>query len=154
MKTYLTILPLIMLFTACKKETPSSQPPQISSINVTPNTVKSGAVEDTVLVTFDLSDEDGNIGYGSSSQDIDIYLEDNRGSGVLPFYFPDIPQGITDGNALVAKCTLRIPASQYLFLRPDPLHAERDTVWFDLHVVDRSGLGSNKLRTPNIYILK
>ncbi len=155
MKIRITTLALLALsIAACKKDELPPKPPVISSLAVSPKTVTSGSLADTVLITFDVSDENGDLGFGSSSQDVDIYLKDSWGNNPFPFYFPEIPEGLSDnGKGISARCTVRVPASQYLFIRPDPIHAKGDTVKYEIYVVDRAKQESNKLTTPNIFIM-
>jgi hypothetical protein len=154
MRSRITLFALLALgILSCKKENTASKVPVISSLEIFPDSVKSGSAEDTLLVAFLVSDGDGDLGNDAASMKFDIFFKDNWGNNPFPFYFPDIPDELVDKTkGIIARCTVQVPAAQFLVLRPDPIHATGDTVKYEIYVEDRAGNKSNTLTTPEIYI--
>lgn len=164
MRGYLTILALLILVAAsCKKSNSDPKAPLISFIGMSPDVVFSGSSEDTVFISFRISDANGDLGNPkthTSPDSFDVYMIDSRSLvdtsdvivDTLMFYFPDIPkEAINPSKPTEGYCTIAIEAAKYLFSREDTLRA-RDTVRFDVFVKDKALNASNHFTTPNIYI--
>ncbi len=127
--------------------------PYIELIALSPDTVKGGSPLDTVFITFNFSDGDGDL--GNDPGVYDVFLRDSRDSAidVLRFPFPEIPDEARDpidgikGNGVIAL------AAPYIQLRIDTVHTfHGDTLTYDMWITDRASNQSNIIKTPPIFI--
>ncbi len=155
MKCFLALSALAILgLSACSKKGGNGKnAPSISYISMTPNTVLSGNAKDTVFISFNVADKDGDLGVDANTG-YDIYLKDSRDNAPAQgLSFPSLPEEITeDNNGIKAVCTIRIYASLFLIKRTDPIHAKEDTLTYEIYVRDRASHESNRITTPPIYI--
>lgn len=149
---YLAILALaVFTFGACTKSK-GSKIPTIGEVSVYPQTVRAGIPNDTIFISFKISDADGDLGQSTGTGKYDIYLRDKRTDSVIGYYFPEIPKEITDGkDGIEGHCTVIINAA-FLQLRPD--HPELDTLKYEMYITDLAGNESNRLDTWDIYLVK
>jgi hypothetical protein len=150
MRSYIAILAItVFLFASCSKNN-LSKIPQISSLTITPDSIKAGSSRDTVYLKFHIVDGDGNLGNDHNSTNYDIYLIDNRDSSVTGYFFPYIPSQVTsDGNGIEGDCIVKLLAA---FIVPRANHPNGDTVHYEVYVKDQAQNESNHLTTPDIYI--
>lgn len=153
MKKYpILILILLASATACKKPEDALEKPEIAFISMSPSVVASGNLKDTVLISLRYSIASSGIGLGPTPTE--IYFKDSRDSNSLNrLPFPDevsaeLPE--TENN-IRGNISVKIPASLYLVLRPE--RPDGDTVRYQMYLRDKNGLESNKITTPDIYIM-
>ena len=117
------------------------------------------APSDTLAITFDFEDGDGDI--GSDGDSLDVFLTDSRDGFVNKFKLPVIPdQGI--GNGISGSVTLYVPNKPFNICCTYPDGAQAclpnpnfptDTFSFSIQMRDRKGRFSNKIQTETITIL-
>jgi hypothetical protein len=155
MKYFLALSAFAIIgLSACKKDGSNGKnPPSISFVGMTPNTVLSGNPKDTVFISFKVADKDGDLGIDDNTG-YDIYIKDSRdNSAPQGLAFPSLPKEITeDKQGIKALCTIRIYASLFLIKRNDPIHAKEDTLTYEIYVKDKASHESNRITTPPIYI--
>lgn len=155
MKNYIILLALLtFIFASCEKKGPSSSDkiPHISDLKISTDVVRQNNPDDTLLITFSVTDGDGDI--GSSADSAGIYLQDDWGSNANQFYFPDIPRDVVDPEkGIIATCTVKVPSTLHFIIRPGNPPPTKDSVKFDVYVRDDARNESNHLTTPMIYIL-
>jgi hypothetical protein len=153
MKRY--IAPALLLLTglaACEKEQGMGPVPNIALVApLKPVSVKAGSSRDSVLITFNFTDGDADLGNSPSSGQYDIYTTDSRDTAQYNYFFPN---GMTDvvipGKGIQGTCNLKVEAA-FLLLRPD--HPDGDTLHYDLYIKDRAGHESNRVKTADIYLV-
>jgi hypothetical protein len=140
---------------ACTKKSPYPIQPVISNIGITPTTVKTTSVQDTLFITFRFTDGDGDIGNSTTAMPVvyDIYLIDSRYDSVtLSYFFPNIPSNLqSTTQGLAGLCMLSIPAP-FIPMRSDSTHTHWDTVHFCVYMIDRAGHHSDTLTTQDLYL--
>ncbi|MBS1771863.1 MAG: hypothetical protein JST82_03315 [Bacteroidetes bacterium] len=151
MKTKLILLAVVVTVcaVACKRKTHRGVVPFLEFNSLTPNTVQDKSVKDTVFISFDITDGDGDLGVGLS--DRDIYLIDSRSSQPWQLNLPDIPSDSYNPEiGISATCVIKLDAVKFLNMRPD--HPNGDTLKYKICVKDKAGHVSDTIQTPPIYI--
>jgi len=155
MKVWLPLL-LIAVFIGCVvscRKGDNSPIPYIELIALSPDTVKGGSLTDTVDITFNFSDGDGDL--GNDVGVYDFFLRDSRDSAIdiLRFPFPDIPEEARDPiDGIRGTGAIRLPG-HFIQLRQDTLHTfHGDTLTYEMWITDRASNMSNIVKTPPIYI--
>ena len=149
-KWYFILFLSLAVFTACQKNT-VSKIPHISLIGVSAGDSIVGT-QDTVVIGFNFTDGDGDIGVDTTSQ---IYVNDIRYNAtpvLMKYNFPSIDGSIEDPKkGLTGNC--------YFFINPlpaprlDSTHAVKgDTVTYEFYITDRAGNASNHITTHPIII--
>jgi hypothetical protein len=127
--------------------------------NPTPKVVFTSISKDSIIVgtsdelelSFRFSDGDGDLGNKPSSGRFDIYTTDLRDTTQTNYYFPKGMQlYIDETQGVTGACVLSIPARD-LVLRPS--RPDGDTLQIELYIKDKAGRESNRIVTPNIYLL-
>ena len=139
---------------ACKKGNNWSKTPNITLKQLAPNTVRAGNSEDTVFVSFSYTDGDADLGVDPQSGFYDIYMKDSRDTTVFRYLFPPIEDDMRDPDrGMEGTFTVFVHAA-FLLPRQDSLHlATGDTLQYELYIRDRAGHESNRIITPDIYLL-
>lgn len=143
MKPFLSILFLsIIILTGCKKDKYTTAP-QLSYKSVSPNFTDNSINSVSPVITFNLTDAEGDIGFSQSDTSY-IYMKNllTGKSDSLPF--PDI-SGITKSDF---KADILASVGRVLDCRPVPgglLHI--DTLYFEVYVKDFAGNTSNTITT-------
>lgn len=153
------LLGLITLSASCKKK-PGSYPPepQIYYMGAIPRVVN---LEDTAaMVKIDLkfTDGDGDIGRDPNEKQENIYLRDSRDTSTSIDYtfkqnFPYLDDSKRpDGGGL--EGFMSISLGRQWFSISDSLHLalRKDTLHFDIYIMDDAGHKSNVVSTDPIYI--
>lgn len=143
----LAVLPVMLLLSACQKNT-VSKIPNIALSSFGPSTILVNL--DTVFIKFTIVDGDGDIGVTSESQ---IYLKDSRfdSAGYFTTQFPTIDASVEDPKkGLEAVCTF-YPVPQPV-PRSDSAHTKFDTLHYEMYITDRAGHESNHVITPSLII--
>lgn len=144
----LLICPLLLI-AACQSKNNNTPYPQITLKGVSPETVKAESVSDSLFISFDFFDGDGDISEASP-----IKLVDSRTNDSIFYYFPKIDPSIIDPATGIQGTTLVKIQAAILHLRADSAHAERDTFQYKISIRDNAGNQSNTVTTPNIYLIK
>ena len=148
----------VFFFAACNKNK-ASKTPEISLINMTPDSILQGSPEDTLFINFQLKDGDADLGVDQiaqvdpSQQKYDIYVRDARNDTFTGYYFPEIDKEVLDPKkGIEGVCALTINGA-FIYTRDDSLHqATGDTTHFELYIKDKAGNESNRITTGNLYI--
>ena len=151
----LTVL-AVFLFAACKKKSNSMSPiPAIGFLSMTPDSLKAASGEDSVFITFHLTDGDADLGNNPSGTNKDVFFIDSRDTSTVFYssFFPNIPGEIKDPTVgIEGTCTVFIN-SAFLMSRPDSIHQTLgDTLHFIIYIKDVAGHESNRITTPNLYL--
>lgn len=150
MKNYsIVFILLLILIVSCGKKDAPVKRPEIRLVSVSPMSVKNGEPKDTLLISLQ---------YNMAAEGIaqsQVFFKDSRNEDApIAQFFPEdmtkknLPQGQVN---LSGTILLRIPASQYLVLRPS--HPDGDTLKYKIFVTDHKNNTSDTLVTPDIYIL-
>lgn len=133
--------------TSCQKKT-STNVPQITFTQLTPDTTQQGSPFDTVAIQFNITDNIANLASGY------IYIKDSRfDTGFAADILPSVSVSGADPNEAVhALCTYYMLGANIL-VRPDSVHQKNgDTLHYEIYIQDQSGQASNHIITPNLYI--
>lgn len=136
---------------SCRKEQSFSPVPYIEFKGSNPDTIKAGASEDTLFISFRFTDGDADLGNDPSSGNYDIFLTDERDNTLYTYFFPAlsdqvrIPEKGMEGNV-----TFYLSAA-FMILRPD--RQDGDTVTYSLYIKDRAGNQSNTIKTNPVYLI-
>lgn len=153
MKKYLILAgTLLIAATACNKDKKAMDKPQISITSIAPNTVKNGSPADTVIISFKYAMAASAV--GTASQPTKLILNDNRDTAlILTEPFPeDMYTNLPDGEINIeGTLTMKLPAINYLVLRPD--RPDGDTLKYTIYLSDKDGIQSNRVVSDNIYIV-
>jgi hypothetical protein len=158
MKRILPVLALISILVgiaACKKNT-KSPIPVLTFLQLSPDSVKGGASQDTAYLAFAFADGDGDLGNDPTTGQYDVFLHDSRDSAndvTFRYIFPDIPadardpiEGIHGEGVVELQAALLLP-------RQDTLHKKYgDTAIFEMWIQDQAHNKSNVVKTTPLYI--
>ena len=156
MKVWLPLLlcaALIVYVSACRKSN-NSPIPYIELISLSPDTIKGGSPRDTIYLTFNFSDGDGDLGNDVTNGDYDVFLKDSRDPSFDRRYpFPPIPDDARDlVDGLKGKGAIALYGTT-LIPRQDTIHKFRgDTVRYEMWIVDQAKNKSNVIAIPPIFI--
>lgn len=140
----------ILALSSCKKSSNMSKIPSIAYIGMSTDSVHSGNSTETIELTFNFADGDGDLGNDPRTGVYDIYTTDSRNDSAFNYFFPSqLPDVIDPSRGIQGSCTITIQAA-FLMLRPD--HPKGDTLRFDVYIKDKAGHNSNHFTTPDIYI--
>jgi len=134
---------------SCNKETKYSNIPKIKFQSVSPAVVTAGS-DSAVRVKFEFEDGDGNVGYNSNNV---FFIDQRFPLDTIPFSIPVIPDRFNPDNGLKGIVQVDYEAA-FLLLRPDSLHAERDTLRWDIYMKDKTGNISNLITTSDLILVK
>jgi hypothetical protein len=150
----LLILSSFIATTGCKKGSQASDVPAISLVSVFPDSLRSGAFQDTVTIRFSLLDGDADLGVEQNqNQKYDIYIKDARVDTFTGYFFPEIAEFIKNPKkGIQGTCTYLVLGS-FTYTREDSIHANfGDTTQFELYIKDVAGNESNHITTGPVYI--
>ncbi len=152
MKKY-TLLFIIILtaFAACKKTGPAKEKPELAFVSLSHNAVTNGDLKDTVLISLRYTIAASDVGKDSTAPY--IAFKDSRDQTVNRQYFPnEIADNLPETDLNVSGAiTIRLNAGNYFVLRPD--RPEGDTLQYEMYLVGKNGVESNRITTSDIYIL-
>lgn len=163
-KTSVIILSTLLVLIVSNCIQPPNYPdePEIGFMSLNKSEIaqgNTGALADTLAVTFSYTDGDGDLGFDGDS--IDVFLTDSRDGFVNKFKLPVIPDQGT-GNGISGEITLRIPNKPFNICCTFPNGATAcqpntefptDTVSYMIQIKDRAGNLSNKVQTETLTIL-
>lgn len=152
MKKYaLLFIIMIPAFSACKKAGKAKEKPEVAFSGFSHNTVVNGDLKDTVLINLRYTIAAAAVGFDTSAPV--VYFKDSRDQTVNSQYFPnDVADNLpeTDPN-ISGAITLRLSAANYFVMRPD--RPNGDTLRYEIYIRGKDGVESNKITTPDIYII-
>ncbi len=157
---YVTGLLLMAFGCATPPEYPNE--PEITYLRMNKTAIAQGnqnAVPDTLKITFEFTDGDGNL--SSDSDSTDVFLTDSRDGFVTTFKLPILPtQGV--GNGISGEITVKIPNTPFQICCTYPNGAPAclpndqfptDEFFFTIQLRDRAGNLSNTIQTEPITVL-
>lgn len=152
MKWYLLIFICALgCVSACNKQKKYSNIPFIEFQGIYPDSIKAGASEDTVFISFRFTDGDADLGNDPQSGQYDIFLTDLRDNTEYNYFFPALADLVRNPDrGMEGNCTFYVLGA-FLALRPD--HPDRDTVQFSLYIRDQAGNKSNTVYTHSVYLI-
>lgn len=157
MKQLLTgalILSVLAFSAGCKKKNTGNPVPEITFLNMTPQSLRGGSSEDTLFLSFRFYDGDGDLGNPYTGGQYDIYMTDSRDSLETGYYFPEIPDEYKDPYSGMKGTTTLILPGTFILPRQDSIHLEQgDTLHYEVYIKDRAGNESNRFTTPEIYLI-
>jgi len=159
-----TIFLSLLFILACTKPPDYSDVPEIQFVNFSKSTLLQGfgANNDFTYLTISFTDGDGDLGGDTVST---VYFDDLRTPGYdfLEFGAPLIPEQGT-GNGISGEMIVTLPTT--CCIHPDPLFSSdgcnapfeqtgvlRDTVIYEVYILDRAGNKSNVIRTDPLILL-
>ena len=145
----LTSLALVLVgLIACKDDDQSSNVPFIKFLNTNKKIMKQGDLnQDSLWLSFSFEDGDGDLGFGSSSGNQDIFLIDKRTDQLQDaFKIPDLPDA--GGKPISGNASILIFTTCCLFpnnIPPcsNPVQFPNDSLRYELYIKDRAGHESN-----------
>lgn len=152
MKRYPIFFFIILLAVcSCKKAGKPLEKPEIVFRALSHNTVVSGNAKDTVIISLRYSIAAANIGAGDTI--VKVFGIDKRDDFQSIFPFPNEIDGtLTEEDVNISgNLTVKLSANQFFTLRPD--HPNGDTLRYEIHLKDKNGVESNRVTTPDIYIV-
>lgn len=156
MHKYFFILAFLTFLGACTQAPDFPKEPVISNIQINKTILKQGlGDQDSLLVSFDFTDGDGDVGREDS---LSITFIDNRDDSVSDqFSIPFVPEA-GSGNGIEGTIYVRMKTTCCIFASGQPpcnpsTSEPTNIVSFTVFIKDRSGNESNRLRTPDITLL-
>lgn len=151
------------LFQFCVKPPDYPNEPVIEFAGLSKNVMRQSRLgPDTVWVSFNFTDGDGDLGSRDSMPN--IFIEDGRDSfGKTPYSIPYIePQGA--GNGISGTITISLPTTCCLYpdingIKFPPCDTSKnapqnlDTVFYRIYITDRAGHVSNTITTEPITLI-
>lgn len=136
----------VMTLVSCTKEenAPVFSPvPKIEFVSMTPGNVK--AWQDSVVFTIKYEDGDGDLGENTAGSE-NLFLTDSRTNGSYTFRIREL---VPKGESVPIKGSLRF-VLPFTFLSDEGVSSE--LVTFEIHVKDRAGRESNKVKSPTLRV--
>jgi len=153
----LSIIALLAI-TACDKKPSDYFPvePQIYYKSINKNIIDPTALEDTLKISLEFTDGDGDLGTDAQEQTLSIFLKDSRdtsASSVIKYPFPYIPPYMRPKNGSL-QGSININLGSENFSIKDSLHLalRADTLFFRIYVMDNAGHVSDTVNTDTIYL--
>ncbi|MBV6441971.1 MAG: hypothetical protein EPGJADBJ_03668 [Saprospiraceae bacterium] len=151
------------LFQFCVKPPNYPDEPVIEFVGLSKNLMRQSKLgPDTVMVMFNFTDGNGDL--GSQNNEPNIFIEDGRDSFPQdPYAIPYIePQGA--GNGISGMITIALPTTCCIFppingITYPPCDTSKnapqqlDTVFYRIYIKDRTGNVSNKITTEPITLI-
>jgi len=146
MKQTIPVLFLVILVAACTRKPDFPVEPEITAANVSKSLVVSGV--DSLVVSIDFRDGDGDIGLKNNESDVNAYLIDSRTGFALTYKIPYISSA---DNPQAISATVWFTIHPFS-LNCRPTYTTFDTVSYEIYIVDRAGHESNRMSTPEVVI--
>lgn len=152
---------LTIVFGSCASKPNFSDTPKLTFISLSKSVMKQGLTnEDSIIVTIEFEDGDGDLGNGPKDPTINMFVTDRRtGDYYDQIKIPEIPpQGSTNGikGKIYLKlfntcCTFPPETSIPACSAPDDFPT--NDLSLDIKVIDRAGNESNVITTSDIQLL-
>lgn len=158
----LSLFVVLTLLSSCTQPPNYPDVPEIMNVQLNKLAIRQGNQfnpTDTLSVSFDFTDGDGDLGFEQDT--IDIFLQDSRDDFETTFRIPFIPNQGTN-NGISGTLTVKIVNTPFNICCtfPDGSTACQpnttfpiDTFSYGIRIRDRAGNFSNKLQTDQITIL-
>ena len=140
---------IILCFFSCTKKSEYSLTPKISYIEMQPKQLNVIPASGSTYITLSFSDGDGDIGFGTNN----LYLKDSRDSTTIVMEIPEIPGEYNPNLGLKGQFVIEYKAA-WLSLRPDTAHLTKDTLQWEIYMVDKAGNKSNTINTDTLFLFK
>jgi len=150
----------LLFILSCTKPPHYPNEPVIKFNRLSKNTAKAGfGSQDSLLITFDFTDGDGDI--GNEDNQINVQFKDLRDdSEFLTYSIPFIPvRGANNGISGEVSIILEL-GNPICCFTPEgigdcfpPFLVEKDTMVYEIYILDRAGNRSNKILTDSIFLL-
>jgi hypothetical protein len=137
---------IIMFLFSCSKKNdlPFSAVPEIKIAKVNSNTIKQ--FEDSLIITLEYQDGDGDIGF-SESDSFALIIKDIRLTSEDKFHISPLAP---IGESIAIKGTIKVPIGKLFMFGT----GNTETTRFRLLLKDRAGNWSNEVETESILISK
>ena len=134
-----------------------SDVPQITFVGFDRSSMVQGDLNtDSLFLTIDFTDGNGDIGSSSTSSDLNLFIYDNRNGEIYDnIKLPEIPQDGA-GNGVKGTITLKIFNGCCLFTdKPNctVVPTEVNKLSFDIYMLDQAGNQSNTITTSVIDLI-
>jgi len=163
MKTLLSSFILLLLVLMSCTQPPDYPPEPVIEFNSLsqPFMTQGTTLSDSIFLTVDFTDGDGDL--GTEDDSLDIYLIDTRiedFSVPIQFKLPFVPLQGT-GNGISGEISLKLPATCCIFPAGVAVPCDTtvtdlyptDTLIYEVYIKDRAGNESNHILTENIIVL-
>ena len=151
----------MILFSSCIQPPDLPDEPVITFTGMSRNFMDQGALnQDSIVVFFDFTDGDGDIGFKPSDRrldNFDMIIIDKRTDNVQDrFFLPHVPpkgagNGIVGSARVVVFGTCCIYDDGSASCEPNE-NQLTDSVEFEIYIRDRAGNESNRITTPTITL--
>lgn len=146
MRILIIAITLVITAISCINPPEYSEIPEISAATVDRTEATPG--EDSIVVEFKFQDGDGDLGNKERDSTINAYLVDARTGFPYNYQIPYISER---GNNRAISGTIWITVDPFTFnCRPN--RPDKDTLAYEIYIVDRAGNESNRLTTPPIIL--
>ncbi|MEP7195666.1 MAG: hypothetical protein ABI851_04055 [Saprospiraceae bacterium] len=150
-------LATLLLLSHCISSDTHSEIPLIKLAGLSKSTMIQGDLnQDSIWISIDFEDGDGDLGWGSSDARKDIFVIDRRTNIISDqFKMPDIP----DSNGKLITGTFQIRNYTTCCIFPNnippctsPPQFPLDTISYEIYVKDRAGHESNHVFTQEVVL--
>ncbi|MEO6406912.1 MAG: hypothetical protein ABIY51_15160 [Ferruginibacter sp.] len=150
MKYFIFLIATTVMFSACKKDKYTTEP-QISFKSVNPNATSIAIGSVIPVITFGITDAEGDIGFKKDVDTAFIYIKNNLTGKSDSLAFPDL----NTASKSNFKADVNVSIETVLQCKSLPNGSEHtDTLYFDIYVKDFAGNKSNVITTGEpIYFL-
>ena len=143
--TYIFAASLLLFFGGCKKEAPISNTPSIKFISMTPSTVTKNNEADKIVITFEFTDGNGDLGDNTPDMK-NLFCTDSRNNVTYEFRIPQLAPD--NANIIITgQQAFDLPPQGFV----DDNHTTETTTYSN-YVKDRSGNQSNTIQTSTLVI--
>ena len=146
MRLLLLVILLPLMATSCIKPPEYPIEPHITFKEINTAFAKPG--RDSIIVSFDFTDGDGDLGTEDGDTLISAFMVDRRTGFPYSYQIPFItPKGTTKA----------ISGTIWITVLPDnfscrPNRPVLDTISYEIYIVDRAGHESNRIVTPDVVL--
>jgi len=140
---YLLAFVIIVFVVSCIKPPNFPVEPNITFKLMSTNSVNEFA--DSIVVTFEYEDGDGDLGVTADDTTTDVFFMDSRTGFIYEYRLPYI-EPKSKNKGISGEITITILSVGCLPSKSN------DTLHYKIQIKDRAGNLSNKIKTPDIYI--
>jgi hypothetical protein len=138
----------ILALASCNKVTKYANTPKLSFNSSSLSQMKAGK-DTTIQVLIDFQDGNGDVGFGTNN----LFFIDTRKNDTVAYTIPGIPPRFEPKRGI--KGTLQVDVlGATLLLRADTLHKEKDTLVWNVFMVDEANDTSNLIATDPLFLFK
>lgn len=150
------LIAALAIVISCNKKASDYFPiePQIYYKSLNKNTIDPTALEDTLKITLEFTDGDGDLGTDQEEKTMSIFLKDSRDTtSLIKYPFPYISPNMRPTNGSL-QGSININLGPENFSIKDSLHLalRADTLTFKIYVIDNAGHVSDTVQTDPIYL--